>query len=179
MLFDRYHDRIRKFVTMTVQDPWAADDLTQETFIRAHRNVNNLRDPDKAASWLFRIAYRLCLDHFRAATATVMKETPILGEMIQSCMPDTDKKLEQEEMNACIQRQILHLPESHQTVILLYDMFGFSQKEIADILEITVENVKVRLHRARKAMKSILENNCRLEKDERDVLVCEPKRADV
>ena len=178
-LFDRHHDRIRRFILMTVRDSWVADDLTQETFIRAHRRMDRLRNPDRVSSWLFKIAYRLCLDHFRLSARVSRKETPMIGEMIRSCMPATDKKLEREEMNACIQRQILRLPESRQTVILLYDIFGFSQKEIAGILDITVENVKVRLHRARKEMKSILQSNCHLEKDERDVLVCEPKRPGV
>jgi RNA polymerase sigma-70 factor (ECF subfamily) len=52
---------------------------------------------------------------------------------------------------------------------------GFKQKEIAEILDISVSNVKIRLHRARKKFKSILEENCTFEKDDRNVLVCEPK----
>jgi hypothetical protein len=50
----------------------------------------------------------------------------------------------------------------------------FSHQEIADILGITVKNVKVRLHRARKKLKSILEQKCSFERDERNVLVCLP-----
>jgi RNA polymerase sigma-70 factor (ECF subfamily) len=67
------------------------------------------------------------------------------------------------------------LPESQRTVIELFDVLGFAQKEIAEILDITVENVKVRLHRARKNLKVILEKKCAFERDERDVLVCVPK----
>ena len=52
----------------------------------------------------------------------------------------------------------------------------FSHQEMAEILGITVENVKVRLHRARKKLKAILEEKCTFEKDERNVLVCDPKK---
>jgi hypothetical protein len=70
---------------------------------------------------------------------------------------------------------MLLLPENYRTVIWLFDVLGFTLKEIADILELSVENVKIRLHRARKKFKSILNQKCSFEKDERNVLVCEPK----
>ena len=67
------------------------------------------------------------------------------------------------------------LPESQKTVIELFDVLGFSQKEIAEILDITIDNVKVRLHRARKNLREILKNKCAFERDERNVLICVPK----
>ena len=58
--------------------------------------------------------------------------------------------------------------------MFLYDIMDFSHQEIAEILGITVKNAKVRLHRARKKIKAILEEKCTFEKDERNVLRCEP-----
>jgi RNA polymerase sigma-70 factor (ECF subfamily) len=55
---------------------------------------------------------------------------------------------------------------------------AFSHKEIAEILEISVSNVKVRIHRARKKLRAILEDHCTFEVDERNVLVCDPKEQD-
>ena len=78
-------------------------------------------------------------------------------------------------MSVCVQNQMLLLPENYRTVIWLFDVLGFTLKEIAGILELSVENVKIRLHRARKKFKSILSQKCSFEKDERNVLVCEPK----
>ena len=66
------------------------------------------------------------------------------------------------------------LPESLRSVITLFDMGEISQREIAEILDTTVENVKVRLHRARKKLKAMLEEKCTFEVDERNVLTCEP-----
>ena len=60
-------------------------------------------------------------------------------------------------------------------MLWLFDVLGFTHKEIAQVLAIDVGNVKVRLHRARKKMKSILEANCRFERDERNIFVCVPK----
>ena len=77
-------------------------------------------------------------------------------------------------MGACVQDKIRLLPESYQTVLVLFDMMEFSHQEIAEIMEISVENVKVRLHRARKKLKAVLEKECRFEIDERSVLICDP-----
>jgi RNA polymerase sigma-70 factor (ECF subfamily) len=77
-------------------------------------------------------------------------------------------------MGACVQDKIRLLPESYQTVLVLFDLMEFSHQEIAEIAGISVENVKVRLHRARKKLKTILEEECRFEVDERNVLICDP-----
>ncbi len=77
-------------------------------------------------------------------------------------------------MSRCVQDQLNLLPESLRSVLIFSDVMEFSQREIADILGLTLENVKVRLHRARKKFKAILEEKCTFEVDERSVLVCEP-----
>ncbi len=77
-------------------------------------------------------------------------------------------------MALCVQNRVNLLPESLRTVLILYDIMDFSHREIAEILDSTEENSKVKLHRARKRLKAILEEQCVFEVDERDVLICEP-----
>ena len=84
------------------------------------------------------------------------------------------KDLEQREMGQCVQNQIDLLPQSLRAVLFLFDLMELNHQEIADTLGITIENVKVRLHRARKKLKTILKEKCTFEKDERNVLVCNP-----
>jgi RNA polymerase sigma-70 factor (ECF subfamily) len=88
--------------------------------------------------------------------------------------PLFQKEFEQYQMGECVQDKIRLLPESHQAVLVLFDLMELSHQEIAEILNISVENVKVRLHRARKKLKTILEEKCRFEIDERNVLICDP-----
>ena len=93
------------------------------------------------------------------------------GSMQEAFM---QRELEQREMGRCVQNQIDLLPEPLRTVLVLFDIMECSHQEIADILGITVNNVKVRLHRARKQLRPILEEKCTFERDERNVLVCIP-----
>ena len=158
-----------------VRDEWIADDLTQETFARVQDHLAELRDPEKISSWILRIAYNLCQDHFRKNGKSLNNDGSDHedSEIAEECF--TEKQFEQHEMGQCVQQEIDRLPESLRTVIILSDMKEFSHREIADLLGITVENVKVRLHRARKRLKAFLEQKCTFESDERNVLVCEPK----
>lgn len=173
-IYDQHYFRVRGVILALVRDQWVADDLAQETFVRVQCHLATLRDPAKLSSWILRIAYNLCQDHFRKkgesfSDSSDHAESEISGES------SIEKQFDQHQMGECVQQEIDRLPESLRTVIILSDIMEFSYREIADILGITVENAKVRLHRARKKLKQFLEQKCTFETDERNVLVCEPK----
>ena len=180
-IYDQYYPRVRKFILTLVKDESVADDLIQDTFLKIQTNLGSLKDPSKMSSWIFRIAYNLCQDYFRQSKRSLkdesisQEEPENLPEAFIQKELDVQKKLEQREMGQCVQNQINLLPESLRTVIVLCDLMEFSQQEMADILGISIENVKVRLHRARKRLETILEDKCAFETDERNVLVCTPK----
>ena len=173
-IYYQYYERVRKFILTVIKDEWVADDIIQETFVRIQKNFNQLKDPTKISAWIFRIAYNLCQDHFRHQKNSATTDNQIEAHTDIFTAPFFHKQLEQHQMGECVQTEMNRLPESLRTVLVLFDVLEFSHKEIAEILDITQENVKVRLHRARKKMKVILEKKCNFERDERNVLVCEP-----
>ena len=174
-IYDKHYTRVRKFILTMVKDEWAADDLVQETFVRVGKNMGTIRDPSRITSWIFRVAYNLCQDHFR----NLKKSNSNKFRDHERLKPPEDspvqKEIEQNQMGTCVQDKMNNLPETLRTVLVLYDVMDFSHKEIAGILDITVENVKVRLHRARKKMKTILKEKCTFERDERNILICDPR----
>ncbi len=169
-IYDQYHDRIKNFIQSLVKDDWATDDLLQDTFLKVRKHMDSVRDVSKLSSWIYRIAYNLCLDHFASKKkgGQVKEETDV---MIRETV---DTEIEQHQMGVCVQKQMDHLPESLRAVLIMYDILGFTHKEISEILDITEENSKVRLHRARKSFKKILNEKCSFEVDQRNVLICEP-----
>lgn len=179
-IYDQYYAKVRRFILTFVKDEWAADDLIQETFLKVQQNIESLRDSSKLSSWIFRIAYNLCQDYFRQSKRSDkeksidQEEMEDFKEALIETGPDIQKELEQKEMGECVQNEVNLLPESLRTVLVLFDIMEFSHQEIADILGITVENIKVRLHRARKKLKPVLEEKCSFERDERNVLICLP-----
>jgi RNA polymerase sigma-70 factor, ECF subfamily len=173
-IYDQYYQRVKRFMLSSVRDEWVADDLTQETFIRVQKNLDTVKDPSKTASWVFRIAYNLCQDHFRRQKRMLSNECELNESTAGFQEAIAQKKLEQFEMDGCIQKAVGSLPEPLRCVITLFDMAELSHREIAEILGTTVDNVKVRLHRARKKLKVLLEEKCTFEVDERSVLICAP-----
>ncbi len=177
-IYDEHYQPVRRFIAAMLRDDWAAEDLAQETFMRAAARLDTLAHPDKLKSWIFAIARNLCLDHLRRAKARL----PASGGVAEP-PPDlqrnlTQERLEREEMSRCVQGKIDLLPDNHRDVLLLYDLMEMSHGEAARVLGISVGAAKVRLHRARQALKEVLERECDFERDGRNVLVCLPVRDD-
>ncbi len=173
-IYNEYYAKVRRFILTFVKEEWVADDLIQETFVRIQENLDTIKDPSRISSWIFRIAYNLCQDHFRQSRKSPDRESAGQEKMEIFKEASIQKELEQRQMGQCVQNHMSLLPESLRTVLILYDIMDFSHQEIAEILGITVKNTKVRLHRARKKLKAILEEECTFEADERNVLICEP-----
>ena len=154
-VYEHYHDRIRRFILATVKNRWVADDLIQETFLRVLQNLPQVRDQEKLSSWIFRIASNLCQDYFRSSKRNLIPfEDDTAGLPGESSL---EKQIEQYELSLWVQERIRLLPEPSRQVIFLCDIKQESYQEAADLLGISLENVKVRLHRARKQLKALME----------------------
>lgn len=182
-IFERYRDRIYRYILGMVHDPAEAEDLTQETFLRVHRKLKSLRDQKALVSWLYRIATHICYDRFRQAS---YRDVPLPfdtapddeGSEAQWSDPDAprlEQMIEQTEMTTCVQEYIAELPDNYRAAIILHDIHRLTNPEIARMLSISFGAVKIHLHRARQQLKTALEAGCNFNCDERDVFVCEPK----
>ena len=174
-LIDHHYTRLKRFVQVTVRDAWVAEEIVQETFLRAHRKRHTLRDEGRIAAWLYQIAYRLCVDHFRARARQPEDKSADPAASKPPPAPSLEHMLEQHQMSVCVQRQILKLAAPYRSVIWLFHVLDFSLQETATILAISEANVKTRLHRARRKLKAVLETHCAFERDTRNVFICEPK----
>lgn len=177
-LFTAYHDRICRYIAGMVRDAAEAEDLTQETFLRAHRRQEALRDAKAARGWLYRIATHVCVDHLRKRARRVVldrDEEAHDGRPAASESPSAHERVERAETSACVQRCLDYLPDSYRAVILLYGAHGLTAAEIAELLSVSVGTVKIRLHRARRRLQEVMEIGCTVSGTS-GVPCCEPKR---
>lgn len=177
-IFRQDYQRIFRYIMSMVQDKAEAEDLTQDTFLRAYRSRKSLRDEGAQTAWLYRIATNICLDRLRryARRNPVESET----DLVQMDIPDPDtpslqKVIEKDEMSVCVQNYLNRLSNSYRAVILLHDMHELTSLEIAQLLGLSLANVKIRLHRARGKLRDALKAGCEFSYDERNVLTCESK----
>lgn len=165
------------YVLSIVRDAEIAQDITQEAMLRAFRSLAELKDNNRLTPWLYRIATNICRDYFRknGRTREESQDRDSVSDMRDENAPRLDKVLECEEMGECVQRYFAELSDSYRAVILLHDVEGLTNQKIANMLDISLDAAKVRLHRSRKQLRNILKDVCHFYIDERGVLVCEPK----
>ena len=134
-----------------------AEEVAQETFLRAHRAVAAFRGDAKLSTWLYGIASRLCLNRLgtgeRRMTRGGEKE---LGRLTATA-PDPAADLERSEVEQALHRAIAELPEERRIVVVLRDLEGLSYEDIAAALDLELGTVRSRLHRARMDLKDKLE----------------------
>ncbi len=176
VIFQGDYKRIFRYILSMVQDTAEAEDLTQETFLRAYRGRDSLREEGAQITWLYRIATHVCLDRLRQYARRNPRESDADIDQVDVPEPDTpslQKTLEQDEMSGCVQGYLTRLPDNYRSAIMLHDMHDLDAPEIAQLLGESVANVKIRLHRARQKLRSALQAGCSFSYDEQDVLTCE------
>lgn len=183
-LFASYQGRIRGYILGLVRDPIEADDLTQEVFLRAHRKLGSVRDPDALTSWLYRIATHVCYDRYRKkGREPRLDPLDMTGSddpgprPHESDQPSIERVMERAEMSACVRKYLEELSDQYRQVILLKDLEGMTNPEIAHMLDVSLDTVKIRLHRARRRLQESLKEHCEFAHDEHGVFVCEPAPA--
>jgi RNA polymerase sigma-70 factor (ECF subfamily) len=188
-LYDANHQRVRRLLTRVAGEQ-EAEDLTQAVFAKAAIALPGFRGEAQGSTWLYRIAVNVASDWLRSRAAHEAKvtvhipEAPdeegrerISGAIADDNSSSPERELIRKQMRDCIRGLIGQLSEDHRTVLLLGELGGLSNGEMAATLGISSGNAKVRLHRARAQLKTALEGRCNFYRDENNELACEPKPA--
>lgn len=162
----RYKNKVHNYVCRMVGPGTDAEDLTQETFVRAFLNIRSFQSRAALNTWLFRIATNICID-FRRKTARPNAMTVSLqrddydadGETVREF---PDEKFDPQhvflnkELGIQLERAMQSLPDKLKTVMLLHDIEGLAYEEIATIVDCPLGTVKSRLFNARMALRQRL-----------------------
>jgi RNA polymerase sigma-70 factor (ECF subfamily) len=160
-LFTAYEGRIFGYVYRMVGDRAWAEDIAQEAFIQAHQHLGKLGPPYDFKSWVYRIAGNLALDGLRRYKHEMPlpdwdggeASAPEPSDQRRDGAPEDQAQLS--EVRAAVWRAIHQLPDSHRQVLTLREIDGLSYNEIATVLGITLDNVRVTLHRARQHFRDL------------------------
>ncbi|HEY7463675.1 MAG TPA: sigma-70 family RNA polymerase sigma factor [Candidatus Limnocylindria bacterium] len=149
-------DRLYATAVLILRDHSMADDATQETIVRAWRDLPSLRDPDRFDAWLRRLLVNACRDEGRRQRRRrpEMQLLPTHEPMV----PDTSGQLADRD---ALERGFRRLSADHRTAVVLHHYLGLPLPEIADATGVPVGTVKSRLHHAIRAMRAALEADAR------------------
>ena len=171
-LYARYGKQIFNTIYQWIGDYEEAADLTQETFLSAHKAREQFRGDAKVYTWLYRIAHNHCKNRFKQRGRQREMEGPSLdaglgGEgaedeaavtrEIADWSQSPTRLLEQKELGAQINRAVNSLAPEYRVVLVLREVDGLAYNEIADVTGLTLEAVKTRLNRARAMVRQKVE----------------------
>ena len=158
MLVEKYQGYVFTIVLRMVKVREEAEEVSQDTFVKAFESLASFRGESKFSSWLYSIAYRKALDRIRKNKK--YRASELLEEITESDAGSVEnalQQLEDKERKEQIQYCIMQLPEIDAALVTLYYFEDQSVKEIAAITELSEENIKVKLYRSRKKLFTLLQ----------------------
>lgn len=158
VLVEKYQDFIFTIVVRMLKVKEEAEEVAQDTFVKAFESLGSFRGDSKFSSWLYSIAYRKALDRLRKNKRYQTSE--LIEEITETDVAHLENALEQleaKERSQKIQECIKQLPEVEAALVTLYYFEEQSVKEIAEVTQLSEDNIKVKLYRSRKKLCILLQ----------------------
>jgi RNA polymerase sigma-70 factor (ECF subfamily) len=161
-IWDNFNEELYFFILKKVKNKDTTNDIFQNTFLKIHKNLSKLEKEEKARAWIFQIARNEIVNYFN-------EESIYIGKL------DINKEnsLPEYQHICCFDKFINDLPEIYRQVIELIYIKGQKQKDSAKELEISLENVKARIKRAKDILKKKFSECCKYEFDKNGKLIGE------
>lgn len=157
ILIEQYKTMVFTLAVRMLKNNEDAEEAAQDTFLKAFKYLNNFKGDSKFSTWLYRIAYNNCLD--RLKRAKVKYETVTIDEFTENKVRTLNTALDQiesKERNEIIKSCLEKLNSKDAFLLTLYYFDELTLEEIAKVLDISPNNVKVKLFRSRKRLATIL-----------------------
>ena len=161
MIMRRYNQRLFRTLRAFVPDDAEAEDVLQEAYVRAYRDLAQFEGRARFSTWLTRIAIHEALARGKKRRRFVSlddgERQPAMVDRLQATDPSPEDRAASTELHGVIHRAIDRMPEGLRAVFMLREVEGLDTDETAECLGLSAANVKVRLHRARALLRSAID----------------------
>ena len=152
-IYQTYYKTVYYQAYHIIKCPFLAEDITQESFLKAYKKMDTLQDQVKIGAWLACIAKRTAIDFLRKQG----RSAQLMSEDSACLIPDMHDPIEMIAVKEDVEQRISGLSENQRQILLLKVNKGLKEKEIAEVLSIKHNTIKTHLHRARKQLKDLVE----------------------
>ena len=160
-----YAAALHGFVQSRVDDTNIADDILQNVFLKISTKIDSLKDVGKLSPWIYQITRNAIIDYYRS-----YKSHDELPEMIMEPEQDQAEKARQ-EIEGCMLPLVGNLPDTYREAVMLSEIDGLTQKQVAEKLGLSLSAAKSRVQRGRIMVKNMLNDCCRFEIDHRGTML--------
>ena len=157
--------RLRRFVGSRVNDPHAADDVTQDVLLKVQAQLEDLPAGDKLPAWVFAVARNAIVDYYRARAVRDHADIAEVAPVADADDAETDQAMR--DLAPCLTRMVEHLPEPYRQAMKMAHFEGLGQQEMAERLGVSLSGAKSRVQRARQMLREMVLDCCNVERDVR------------
>ena len=157
VLVESYKDLVFSLALKIIKNRVEAEEVSQDTFIKAFKNLEKFKGDSKFSTWLYKITYNNCMDVVKKrARIHDHREIDEVVENKLEAVENTLDTIEREERAEIMKHCLNYLPQDEKSILWLFYFKELSLKEIVEVTSFTEANIKVKLHRARKRLLSII-----------------------
>jgi RNA polymerase sigma-70 factor, ECF subfamily len=165
--------RLRPFVARRVANPSAVDDVVQDVFVRVQRGLASLRDDERFVPWLYQVARSAIADRHRTEGRQPLLMDPLPEQAADAGEPQGDVAC---ELASYVAGFVAMLPSPYRDALTLTELEGLSQREAAEMCEVSLSGMKSRVQRGREQLRALIDQCCRIAVDARGrVISCVPR----
>lgn len=155
LLVRRYADVLHGHALRMTRSPDEAADLVQRALVKGYKKLSSCREPERVGAWLFRILANMCKDHVRSPRRDDVSMAAVQGALRSGSDPESD--VEDSEIRSRVWGALDALSPEQREAFVLKHIEGRTYEEIAAVLDLSVAALKMRVHRAREALRGLLE----------------------
>lgn len=157
VLVERYQNMVYSLALKLLKKPEEAEEMAQDTFVKAYQKLDTYEGKSKFSTWLYSITYNACISELRKRRIEFKSlDDRQISDQDEQKMHDYYRETKKEDQEKYLNLALSKLPEDDQVLVTLYYYENQSMDEISVITGLTVSNIKVKIHRARKKMYEIL-----------------------
>lgn len=157
ILIDRYKNKAFTMLKRMLKNDFDAEEVLMDCFLKAYNNLNTFKFESKFSTWFYRIVYNSALTKLSSTKRKIENEMSSVDDLhfLQSNYNADD--LVKEDLSILVKKIVNELPPKNAAVVTMFYLEEMSTEEISEVLQISVSNVKVILHRSRNMLREIIE----------------------
>lgn len=156
LLIDRYKDKGYSLLRRMLKNDFDAQEVLQDSFLKAYQSLNSFRQDSKFSTWFYRIAYNSALSFLSSKRRRTERELSSLEDHLELSDHDARVYSESENISEFIKKMVDKLPERYASIINMFYIDDMSLDEISKVTGLSLVNVKVILHRSRNALRELV-----------------------
>lgn len=159
IIVDRYKNKAFSLIKRMLKNDMEAEEVLQDCFLKAYNALNSFRQEAKFSTWFYRIVYNTALSKVAAKTRKIENEMLSLEDYFKLESDYDFRVMENSDLSSFINMMLEKLPSNYSSVLNLFYLNELSCEEISEVMNISIPNVKVMLHRSRNALRDLFIKN--------------------